>query len=152
MNRVSFLRPDHAFLTSALKHPSTSFLLFRNLEPLIKSPQELAVTKFEDVRPVIGESPYEKSEEDVIREYNSETYVPQLIFLGLDERKEGFVYKDHYKGQPYFAVDVTPQKSATEAAEKLIKDMEERGLSFSKGRMNLSLVAQEGIRIRFSMF
>ena len=97
------------------------------------------------MQPIIGDDPFEKSEADVIKDYNSETYIPQLVFLGLDERKEGFVYKDHYKGQPYFALDVTPKKSVTEAAEKLIKDVEGKGLSFSKGRMHLSLVAQEGI-------
>jgi NAD+ diphosphatase len=63
----------------------------------------------------------------------------------LDERKQGFVYKEHYKGQPWFAVDITPKGYVTEAAEKLIKDVEGRGLSFSKGRMHLSLPAQEGL-------
>lgn len=81
----------------------------------------------------------------MIKEYNSEVYVPQIVFLGLDERKEGFEYKGHYKGQPWFAVDVTPKQSVTEAAEQLIKDVEGRGLQFSKGRMHMSLPAQEGL-------
>ncbi|KAF2647633.1 hypothetical protein K491DRAFT_699492 [Lophiostoma macrostomum CBS 122681] len=143
LNRVSFLRPDHAFLSQALKHPSTSFILFNKLEPLIKSGTELAYANFNEVQPIIGTDPFEKTEADVIKEYNSSTYVPQIVFLGLDERKEGFQYKDHYKGQPYFAVDVTPKESVTAAAEALIKDVEGRGLSFSKGRMHLSLPAQE---------
>ena len=96
------------------------------------------------MKSIIGTDPFEKSEEDLIKEYNSEIYIPQIIFLGLDERKEGFVYKEHYKGQPYFAVDVTPTKSVTEAAEALIKDVEGKGWSFSKGRMNLSLPALDG--------
>lgn len=141
LNRVSFLRPDHAFLSQALRHSSATFLLFNKLEPLIKSPSELAYTSYNDVKSIIGSNPFEKSEEDLIKEYNSETYIPQIIFLGLDEGKEGFVYKEHYKGQPYFAVDVTPTKSVTEAAEALIKDVEAKGWSFSKGRMNLSLPA-----------
>ncbi|ORY19279.1 hypothetical protein BCR34DRAFT_209489 [Clohesyomyces aquaticus] len=143
LNRVSFLRPDHAFLSAALKHPSTSFLLFNKLEPLIKSGTEIAYAKLKDVQPVIGTDPFEKSEEDVIKDYNSSTYVPQVIFLGLDESKEGLVYKEWYKGQPYFAVDVTPKDNVAKAAEELIKDVEGRGLSFSKGRMHLSLPAQE---------
>ena len=65
--------------------------------------------------------------------------------MGLDERKESFVYKEHYKGQPWFAVDITPKASVTEAAEKLIAELKAEGLDFSKGRMNLSLPAQEGI-------
>ncbi|KAF2467836.1 hydrolase, NUDIX family protein [Lindgomyces ingoldianus] len=143
LNRVSFLRPDHAFLSLALKHPSTSFLLFNKTEPLIKSPTELAYAKFKDVQPVIGNDPFEKSEEDQIKEYNSVAYTPQLVFLGLDESKEGLIYKEYYKGQPYFALDITPKESVTEAAEKLIKDVEGQGMSFSRGRMHLSLPAQE---------
>lgn len=150
LNRVSFLRPDHAFLSSALKHPSTSFLLFNKLEPLIKAPNALAIASYKDVQSIIGDDPFERSEQETIENYNSATYVPQIVFLGLDERREGFVYKEHYKGQPYFAVDVTPKDSVTEAAEKLIKDLEGRGLSFSKGRMNLSLPAQEGIPASFT--
>ncbi|KAF2267250.1 hypothetical protein CC78DRAFT_566378 [Lojkania enalia] len=143
LNRVGFLRPDHAFLSQAFKHPSTSFLLFNNLEPLIQSPTALFFANFSDVSSIIGPDPFAKSEEDLIQEYNSEVYYPQIIFLGLDERKHGFVYKERYKGQPFFAVDVTPRKSVTNAAEELIKKMEGRGLEFSKGRMNLSLQAQE---------
>lgn len=96
------------------------------------------------MRPIIGDDPFEKTEEDLIKEYNSSQYVPQIVFLGLDEKHEGFVYKDWYKGQPWFAVDVTPTKSVTEAAEKLIAELTGRGLEFSKGRMHLSLPAQEG--------
>ncbi|KAF1998162.1 hypothetical protein P154DRAFT_469829 [Amniculicola lignicola CBS 123094] len=149
LNRVSFLRPDHAFLSQALKHPSATFLAFQNLEPLISSPSTLAPLKFSEVEPIIGKDPFEKTEEDVIKEYNSEAYIPQVVFLGLDERKEsgedgeGFDYKGRYKGRPWFAVDVTPVKSVKEAAEGLIKKLTERGLDFSKGRMNLSLSAQE---------
>jgi NAD+ diphosphatase len=72
-------------------------------------------------------------------------YIPQIVFLGLDERKEGFVYKEHYKGQPWFAVDVTPRESVKEEAEKLISNLQGKGWDFSKGRVNLSLPAEEGM-------
>ncbi|EUC36902.1 hypothetical protein COCVIDRAFT_114713 [Bipolaris victoriae FI3] len=143
LNRVGFLRPDHQFLSSALHHPSSTFLLFNKLEPLVKSATELARCTFSDVKPIIGDNPFEKSEEDVIAQYNSTLYTPQIIFLGLDERKDGFKYKEHYKGQPWFAVDVTPQESVKEKAEELIKKFEEQGLEFSKGRMHMSLPAEE---------
>lgn len=143
LNRVGFLRPDHQFLSSALHHPSTTFLLFNKLEPLVKSATELAHCTFSDVKPVIGDNPFEKSEEDLVAQYNSTLYTPQIIFLGLDERKDGFKYKEHYKGQPWFAVDVTPQESVKEKAEGLIKKFEEQGLEFSKGRMHMSLPAEE---------
>ncbi|CAN9082360.1 unnamed protein product [Alternaria alternata] len=143
LNRVGFLRPDHQFLSSALHHPSTTFLLFKDLEPLTKSGTELARCSFSDVKPVIGDNPFEKSEEEVIAQYNSSLYVPQIIFLGLDEKKEGFTYKEHYKGQPWFAVDVTPKESVKEKAEGVLEKLTSTGLEFSKGRMNLNLQAEE---------
>jgi NAD+ diphosphatase len=144
---VGFLRPDHTFLSSALHHPSTTFLLFNKLEPLVRSGTEIAQCSFSDVKSIIGDNPFEKSEQDVIAQYNSTLYIPQIIFLGLDERKkrEGdFVYKEHYKGQPWFAVDVTPKESVKEKAEELIEKKKNEGLEFSKGRMHLSLPAVEG--------
>lgn len=144
MNRVSFLRTDHAFLSSALRHPSATFVLFKNIEPLISSPTSLARVSYADVEPIIGKDIFNTPEADVIAQYNSSLYIPQIVFLGLDERKQGFVYKEHYKGQPWFAVDVTPKESVKEAAEALISRLQSQGLDFSKGRMNLSLTAEEG--------
>ncbi|KNG47766.1 nadh pyrophosphatase [Stemphylium lycopersici] len=143
LNRVGFLRPDHQFLSSALHDPSTTFLLFNKLEPLVKTGTEIARCSFADVKPIIGENPFEKSEEEVIAQYNSSLYVPQIIFLGLDERKDGFKYKEHYKGQPWFAVDVTPKENVKDKAEQLIEKLKGQGLEFSKGRMHLSLPAEE---------
>jgi NAD+ diphosphatase len=123
-------------------------LLFNKLEPLVRSGTEIARCSFSDVKSIIGDNPFEKSEQDVIAQYNSTLYIPQIIFLGLDERKKGegdFVYKEHYKGQPWFAVDVTPKESVTEAAERLIEKKKSEGLEFSKGRMHLSLPAVEGM-------
>jgi NAD+ diphosphatase len=144
LNRVSFLRPDHTFLSSALRHPSATFVLFRNIEPLVQSPTSLARVSYADVEPIIGKNIFNTTEEDVIAQYNSSLYIPQIVFLGLDERKEGFVYKEHYKGQPWFAVDVTPKESVKDEAEKLISKLQSQGLDFSKGRMHLSLPAEEG--------
>jgi NAD+ diphosphatase len=144
LNRVSFLRPDHTFLSSAVQHPSATFLVFKNIEPLLKSPTELARLKFDDVKAIIGQEPFSRSEEEVIAQYNSSLYIPQVIFLGLDERQEGFVYKEHYKGQPWFAVDVTPKESVEHVAEALISRLNSEGLDFGKGRMHMSLPAEEG--------
>lgn len=95
---------------------------------------------------MIGEDPYVKTEEDQLKEYNSSIYIPQLVFLGLDGAKTGheaLEYKDEYKGAPYFALDVTPKKTAEEAAKKLMSKFESQGLKFAEGRLNLSLKAPE---------
>lgn len=145
LNRVGFLRPDHAFLIEALRHPSTSFVLFNNLEPLISDPKTLATVTYADVKPIVGEDPFGETEQHLIEQYNSEQYLPQIVFLGLDERKgkEGFVYKEHYKGQPWFALDVTPKNHVEEEAGKLIGALKAKGLDFAKGRLNMSLAAPE---------
>jgi NAD+ diphosphatase len=119
-------------------------VLFNKLEPLVHSPTSIATTSFADVTSIVGTDPFSKSEEDTISDYNSSVYVPQIVFLGLDERSEGLVYKEHYKGVPWFAVDVTPKGGVMEECEKLIKKVTEDGKEFSKGRMHLSLPAQEG--------
>ena len=144
LNRVSFLRTDNVFLSAALKHPSTSFLLLNNLAPLAKDPTQLEYVNFEDVRPLVGDDPYSKSEDQMIEEYNSTVTIPQLLFLGLDEdKRSGFEWKSIYYGSPYFALDVTPKGSVSSAAEKLIETVKSRSLQFVEGRMHMSLPAPQ---------
>lgn len=144
LNRVSFLRGDHGFLSNAYKHPSTSFLLFNDLKPLTKGPSKLVYVSLKDIQDLTGEDPYSKTESDMIKEYNSSISTPQMIFLGIDEQNQsGFGHKE-YKGAPYFAVDVSPEGSRAEAANKVISAMKAKGLDFLEGRMILSLPAQEG--------
>lgn len=140
---MSFLRTDNVFLSAALKHPSTSFLLFNNLAPLGKDISKLEYASYQDVRPLIGESPYSISEEALISSYNSNVTIPQLLFLGLDEsQRSDFVY-NIYCGNPYFALDVTPKGSTKKEAEKLIDSMKAKGLTFLEGRMHTSLHASQ---------
>lgn len=155
LNRVGFLRGDHAFLSKALHHPSTSFLLMNDLQPLVQpntapGQGKLAWVKYEDVKPVIGKDPFATTEKEMVEAYNSDTYVPQIIFLGIDEKdKEGLSYqgKNLYTGAPYFAVDVTPKESVKEACEKLIKDQAAKGFEFSRGRV-MDVVATDGMMLR----
>ncbi|KAK4983240.1 NADH pyrophosphatase [Elasticomyces elasticus] len=144
LNRVGFLRGDHTFLSNALKHPTTSFLLCKDLQPLIKEKRSLAFVKYDDVQPLIGEDPYSKTEDEMINDYNSTTIIPQMIFLGLDQRvKDALVYKDVYKGAPFFAVDITPRGSIADACNKLLSDLDSRGLTFAQGR-SMDLDAPDG--------
>ncbi|KAL9041061.1 MAG: hypothetical protein Q9214_004243 [Letrouitia sp. 1 TL-2023] len=143
LNRVSFMRTDHSFLLAALGHPTSSFLLFNNLNPLAKDPTKLHYVSFADVHPLIGDDPYLKSEEQLIAEYNSTVTIPQLLFLGLDERnKKGLEY-NAYIGAPYFALDVTPKGTIVSQAESVIRKMEALGFQFIQGRMQMSLPAAD---------
>jgi NAD+ diphosphatase len=137
------LRTNHLFLSAALKHPSTSFLLLNNLAPLAKDPTKLEYVSYEIVREVIGDDPYSKPEAEVIAEYNSTIITPQLLFLGLDERnKESFQWST-YRGSPFFALDVTPRGSTEVAVKSLIGRLEARGLQFVQGRLHMTLPAPE---------
>ncbi|KAL7274131.1 NADH pyrophosphatase [Rhizina undulata] len=145
LNRVSFLRSNNAFLRAALPH--SKFLLLKDLEPLASSPQHLAFLTYPDVRGLIG-NPYELDEEKYITAYDSRVEVPQLLFLGLDEKKNdvGFEYEGEggkYSGQPYFAVDVTPKGALREKYEQLAEKAMEGGRYFKKIRIDLEFAPSE---------
>ena len=119
-------------------------MLFNDLAPLAQDPTKLAYATHKEVKPLIGENPFEKEEEEMIKQYNSTITLPLVLFLGLDERKkDGFEY-GIYKGTPYFAVDVTPKGTVEKEATGVIEAMKAKGLSFVEGRMHMSLNAPEG--------
>lgn len=91
----------------------------------------------------MGDDPYSKTEEDLVSEYNSTTTIPQLLFLGLDERNKAGLEYAAYSGSPFFALDVTPRGSFESEAISLIRDVEAQGLVFLKGRLHMSLPAHE---------
>ncbi|KAI8626806.1 NUDIX hydrolase domain-like protein [Xylariaceae sp. FL1651] len=143
LNRVSFLRTDHAFLNAAFAHPSTSFLLLDNYSPLAKDTNNLAYVSKEDVVPLTGPEPFKKTEEEQIKTFNSTITHPLILFLGLDEKQKGFEYRE-YKGNPYFAIDVTPKGSIEEKAKSVIEAAKtKQGLSFIPGARLLTLNAPE---------
>ncbi|MCJ1314329.1 NADH pyrophosphatase [Agyrium rufum] len=159
LNRLSFLRSDNKFLSAAIKHPSTSFLLMKDLAPLAQSTTKLAYASFKEVEPLVGSDPYALTEEDQISAFNSSTKIPQLLFLGIDEQQktnpasaapQPFSWKI-YSGTPFFAVDVTPTGSTSSAAEALIEKMtspssspsSSEPLTFLEGRTHMNLDAPE---------
>ena len=156
LNRVAFLRGDHAFLSQALHHPSTKYLPCNELQPLVESGKpagegRIAWVKFEDgIKGIVGDDPFATTEKGQVEAFDSEAYIPQMVFLGIDEAAgkggEGLSYttrKNTYTGVPHFAVDVTPRKSVKEACEKLIKDLEGQGKKFAAGRV-MDVVASDG--------
>ena len=144
MNRVSFLRPDHPFLTQAFDHGTTKFMVFKNLSPLVKTPSEISYASYNDLKSLIPTNPYEQPEEDQIKGFDSRKKIPQLIFLGLDEKvKDGLSYKN-YTGAPHFAVDITPVAPYEEAANGVIAKMQKAGLSFVEGMRAMAFPADVG--------
>lgn len=141
------MRTEHAFLSAALKHPTTRFVLLNNLAPLTKSPSELHYARYDDIKKYIPEDFFDKSEEDVIRDYDSRITFPHLIFLGLDESRkgDGLNWKI-YSGAPYFALDVTPKGSEEQQAnaKDVVSHMEAQGMTFYQTRVVMTLSADEG--------
>jgi len=147
LNRVSFLRSDHSFISSAFTHPSTSFLLFKDLSPMAKDPSHLAYASHNEIKSLTGDNPFGKTEEEIIKEFNSSVTLPLVLFLGLDEKKrDGFEY-GRYKGSPYFAIDITPKGSIKGKAEGIIEAMKAKGMIFLEGRTAMAMNAPEGRRI-----
>ncbi|CAI7652591.1 unnamed protein product [Penicillium bialowiezense] len=146
INRLSFLRSDHPFLSTALQHPSARFVLLNNLAPLTTASTQLHLAKYEDVRPLVPQDTYDTSEDDMLKNFDSRKTQATLIFLGLDEgRKEGGLAFKVYQGTPYFAVDVTPRGSEQQqaAAKEVIGAVEAKGLSFFQARVHMTFSADE---------
>ncbi|KAL4939258.1 hypothetical protein BDV06DRAFT_199240 [Aspergillus oleicola] len=148
LNRLSFLRSDHPFLSAALKHPSTRFVILKDLAPLTRSPAALYYAKYDEVRKLVPQSIYDKSEEDIIREHDSRKTEPHLVFLGVDESVEkdanAFSWKI-YAGTPYFALDISEKGSEEQQgnAREVIRGFEEKGLSFLQARVAMTFSADE---------
>ena len=149
LNRVSFLRANHDFISSALVHPTTKFMLFNDLAPLAKDPSTIAYASHKDIFELIGENPFEKTEEQMIKEYNSSITIPLVLFLGLDERHKAGFEHGIYTGTPFFAVDITPRGSVEKEANSVIEAMKARGHTFLQGRTAMNLNAPEGSSFAF---
>ncbi|KAF3354663.1 Protein RNA12 [Verticillium dahliae VDG1] len=132
VNRLSWLRTDFGFLRTAFQLEETRFLALKNLTPL-------------ELSPVTGEDPFGPSEDDLIKNFDSNENRPVVLFLGLlDDGSVPFEYKGH-KGRPYFAVDVTPHGTYAAAAQTFIDEQQARGRQFLEARIHLSLDARSGM-------
>lgn len=119
-------------------------MLFNDLAPLGQDLTKLAYAKHEDIKSLVGENPFEKTEEQMIKEYNSAVTLPLVVFLGLDERKKDGFEHGIYKGTPFFAIDITPRGTTEKEATKVIETVKAKGLTFIEGRVHTSLSAPEG--------
>lgn len=93
-----------------------------------------------------GSGPFDKTEEDMINDFNSEESHPVIILLGLDDKQkmtasdqDVFQHKD-YKGTPYFAVDFTENQdvvTSLASREGLSFNQDQRSLGFNPGEGKL---------------
>ncbi len=147
INRVSFLRAKQQFLAAAASSPSARFSLYDNLAPLCRDASNLAFVSHAEVKHIIGEQPFAKTEADLIAEYDSSKPVAALVlFMGLDERRAEDFTHEGYSGTPYFALDITPrgEDAAAEKCRALISKLKGDGHVFLAGRSAMSLNAQHG--------
>ena len=141
---MSFLRDDNTFLAGAFAHASAKFLVFKTLSPLIKSPTEISYATYEDLKTVMPTNPYERTEKEIVEDFDSRIDHPQLVFLGLDENvKDGYSYKN-FTGAPHWAVDITPKKTYEKEANDLNEKLLASGLKFSEGMRAMSFPADVG--------
>lgn len=113
---------------------------------MVEPSGKLGFTTHSEVAHLIGDNPYKKTEAELINSYDSQSTIPQLVFLGLNENDhDGLNYKS-YNGNPYFSLDVTPKSWYKDVASKLIEQLENRGMDFSKNKFDLRLPAEEGMR------
>ena len=151
LNRIAFLRHDHVFLRSAFSHPSTRFLLMNELAPLVDDTRNrLAYLNSAEVTPFTGPDPFAKTEEEMIKDFNSEESHPLILLLGIDEAHKlesndnaSFEYKN-WKGRPYFAIDITPQGVSEASANSVIDVAKQKGFSFFTDQRHMGLSAAEG--------
>ena len=119
-------------------------MLFKDLSPLCKGPEEMGYLSFNDVKQLIGGDPYGKTEKELVSEYNSTHSTPQLVFLGLDEKvKDGLSYRN-FNGAPRFALDITPKGSYAQEAEKILGTLEAQGLKPLEGLRAMNFPADVG--------
>ncbi|EGR46620.1 uncharacterized protein TRIREDRAFT_80122 [Trichoderma reesei QM6a] len=148
LNRFSFLRGDTPFLRRAATSPSARFVALRDLNPLVEDARRLAFFKLDEVKPLLlttGEGGlFEKTDEERTRGFDSTRVSPLVLFLGLlpdgplgvdlETSKHGVV-----KGQPFFAVDVTPKAGFKEAAEEFVRGAEGKGYSVQTNVRTMTL-------------
>ncbi|KAK4624288.1 NAD-capped RNA hydrolase [Fulvia fulva] len=109
IDRLAFLRMQHELMHKASTSSSAKYWTFNELNALRDWDGKFAYVDYEDVADFIGQ-PYHKDEKPQIQEFDPDQHHPSLVFLGLDLEggcRSNAVQLGHYRGQPYFALDVT---------------------------------------------
>ncbi|KAG8734144.1 NADH pyrophosphatase [Ceratobasidium sp. 423] len=125
LNRLSWLRPNAAFVSGLFASPASRCVVFRGGEPLVanhtqdgRTSTTLAKVPSGELRNVLGEEPFfgqgqhpgEIAAEDIKVLRSARWRGPNLIFLGVEEPDAELstpVHVGDVRGTPYFALDAT---------------------------------------------
>jgi NAD+ diphosphatase len=142
LNRLSFLREDHDFLAAAFDHPTTRFLCYKDLSPLQKTTTEIYHATLDEIKSLVSENPFAKTEKQMLEEFDSRSTHPQVVFLGIDEKvKDGYTFRN-FTGAPHFAMDITPKFNHADTAKKVIEGFQAKGLTFAEGMRAMYYTAE----------
>lgn len=158
LNRLAWLRTSDYFINAIVESPAARWLVLNDGKPLlaIDSATEnrtLAKLTTEDVRPLLGPTPYfsqgqhegTHAEAGVAVLESARIYGPDITFLGLHEpesesqalpstefsaKNDAVAVVDKIKGTPYFSLNVTRLK--TEAVDAVLDKagLQEQGKKF----------------------
>ncbi|CAE6481409.1 unnamed protein product [Rhizoctonia solani] len=125
LNRLSWLRPNAAFVSGLFPSPASRCVIFRGGEPLVanhiqdgRTSTILAKVPSGELRSVLGEEPFfgqgqhpgEIAAEDIKVLKSARWRGPNLIFLGVEEPDAELstpARVEDVRGTPYFALDAT---------------------------------------------
>jgi NADH pyrophosphatase NudC (nudix superfamily) len=135
LNRLSWLRTSEPFLNAIVDHPSTRWIVLKDGNPLLSTPEgskkgKVARLSTPEVRSLLGAKPYfaqtleegEVADPAVTALEAARIRGPGIVFLGLHEiddasvgalpssdfgKKEAAAVAAKIKGEPYFSLDVT---------------------------------------------
>ena len=149
LNRLSWLRPSHAFLNAIISLRTTRWLLFNDGKPLIvpeSSKFTIAFLTTEDVKPLLGPQPYfgqGKEQGEVLPVSLGHSPVDAArhhgkpaVFLGVLERdavsspllqdilKDPILGVSKLHGTPYFAMEVSDLDLSAEELDGFLKGTE----------------------------
>ncbi|SPO02780.1 related to NADH pyrophosphatase [Cephalotrichum gorgonifer] len=133
LNRVSFLREDYGFLSSAFTSSEAQFIVLNDFAPLVHDLATIKAVRREDLISVTGPDPFKLSEKELVSAYDSKVASPLVVFLGIWEDEVSQFKIREFRGRPWFSVDLTPRGSYADAAQSVIKKLTSDGSFFMKG-------------------